>query len=371
VLAAEQQPAPDSLADFRKRHVAARANLFTQGLRLCQAPGRVKLGQVAWEGTKVKANAAKPRALSDGRLAAAAQKREEEGQSLLGQAAAVDSTEAARYGPGQRGAELPAELARRESRLRKIRAAKAALEHAATAVAAAAAAAAQATLAARQQYEAETGQKAKGRAPTGPDPAQARPAAQAPRTCTDPDARILKDGARTAVEQADNAPAAVDSQAQSIVAAAVTQDANDQQHLGPMLLAVQENRGQLPEKASADTGFFSEANLTAKAVAGVDLSVPPERAPHTTPGASAPAATPAEDSGREQMRHKLNTPEGQAVYKLRKASVAPVFGQIKDGRGFRRFSFRGLLQVGAEWTLICLTPNLLKRFRGRRGLLAA
>jgi len=359
VLAAEQQPAPDSLADFRKRQVAARANLFTQGLRLCQAPGRVKLGQGAWEGTKGKAKAAKPRALSDGRLAAAAQKREEEGQSLLGQAAAVDSTEAARDGPGQRGAEWPAELARRESRLRKIRAAKAALAHAATAVAEAAAAAAQATLAARQQYEAETGQKAKGRAPTGPAPAQARPAAQAPRTCTDPDARILKDGARTAVEQADNAPAAV------------TQDANGQQHLGPLLRAVQENRGQLPEQASADTGFFSEAKLTAKAVAGVDLSVPPERAPHPTPGARAPAATPAEDSGREQMRHKLNTPEGQAVYKLRKASVAPVFGQIKDGRGFRRFSFRGLLQVGAEWTLICLTHNLLKRFRGRRGLLAA
>jgi Transposase DDE domain len=134
---------------------------------------------------------------------------------------------------------------------------------------------------------------------------------------------------------------------------------------------VQENMGQLPEKASADTGFFSEANLTAKAVAGVDLSVPPERSHHTTPGTSAPAATSAEDSVREQMRHKLNRPEGQAVYKMRKAIVEPGFGQIKDGRGFRRFSFRGLVQVGAEWTLICLTHNLLKLFRGRRGFLAA
>ena len=371
MLAAEQQPAPDSLADFRQRHGAALANLFTQVLRLCQATGLVKLGHVALDGTKVKANASKHKAMSYGRMAAAEQKLEEEVQSLLVQAAAVDSTEDARYGQGQRGDELPAELARRESRLRKIREAKAALEHEAKAVAEAAAAAAQAKLAARQQYEAETGQKAKGRAPTVPDPAQARPEAKAQRNFTDPDSRIMKDGASKAFEQAYNAQAAVDSQAQIIVAAAVTQDANDKQQLVPMLLAVQENMGQLPEKASADTGFFSEANLTAKAVAGGDLSVPPERAPHPTPGARAPAATPAEDSGREQMRHKLNTPAGQAVYKMRKASVAPVFGQIKDGRGFRRFSFRGLLQVGAEWTLICLTHNLLKRFRGRRGLLAA
>jgi len=371
VLAADQHPDHDSLADFRKRHLAALANLFTQVLRLCQATGLVKLGHVALDGTKVKANASKHKAMSYGRMAAAEQKLEEEVQSLLVQAAAVDSTEDARYGQGQRGDELPAELARRESRLRKIREAKAALEHEAKAVAEAAAAAAQAKLAARQQYEAETGQKAKGRAPTVPDPAQARPEAKAQRNFTDPDSRIMKDGASKAFEQAYNAQAAVDSQAQIIVAAAVTQDANDKQQLVPMLLAVQENMGQLPEKASADTGFFSEATLTAKAVAGVDLYVPPERSHHTTPGASAPAATPAEDSVREQMRHKLNTPEGQAVYKMRKAIVEPVFGQIKDGRGFRRFSFRGLVQVGAEWTLTCLTHNLLKLFRGRRGLLAA
>jgi len=371
VLAADQHPDHDSLADFRKRHVAALANLFTQVLRLCQATGLVKLGQVAWEGTKVKAKAAKPRALSYGRLAAAAQKREEEGQSLLGQAAAVDSTEAARYGQGQRGAEWPAELARRESRLRKIREAKAALEHEAKAVAEAAAAAAQAKLAARQQYEAETGQKAKGRAPTVPDPAQARPEAKAQRNFTDPDSRIMKDGASKAFEQAYNAQAAVDSQAQIIVAAAVTQEANDKQQLVPMRLAVEDNVGQLPQKASADAGFFSEANLTAQAVEGVDLYVPPERQPHTASGAVAPEAVPAEGWVREQMRHKLQTPEGQAVYKLRKAIVEPVFGQIKEVRGFRCFSFRGLVRVAAEWTLICLTHNLLKLFRGRTGLLAA
>jgi transposase len=371
VLAADQHPDHASLAEFRKRHLAALANLFVQVLRLCQAAGLVKLGHVALDGTKVKANASKHKAMSYGRMAAAAQKLEEEVQELLAQAAAVDRTEDARYGQGQRGDELPAELARRESRLRKIREAKAALEQEAKEEAEAAAAAAQAKIAERQRQEAATGQKAKGRVPTVPDPTQARPEAKAQRNFTDPDSRIMKDGASKAFEQAYNAQAAVDSQAQIIVAAAVTQDANDKQQLVPMLMAVQDNVGQLPEKASADTGFFSEANLTAKAVAGVDLYVPPERPPHTAPDAVAPAAAPVEGSVREQMRHKLNTPEGQAIYKMRKAIVEPVFGQIKEGRGFRRFSFRGLAQVAAEWTLICLTHNLLKLFRGRTGLLAA
>jgi len=371
VLAADQQPDHASIADFRKRHLAALANLFVQVLRLCQAAGLVKLGHVALDGTKVKANASKHKAMSYGRMAVAEQKLEEEVQALLAQAAAVDRAEDARYGQGQRGDELPAELARRESRLRKIREAKAALEQEARAQAEAAAAAAQAKIAERLRSEAETGQKAKGRAPTVPDPAQARPAAKAQRNFTDPESRIMKDGATKAFEQAYNAQVAVDSQAQVIVAAAVTQEANDKQQLVPMLMAVQDNVGQLPEKASADTGFFSEANLIAKALAGVDLYVPPERPSPTTPDAVAPAAASPEGSVREQMRHKLRTPEGQAVYKMRKAIVEPVFGQIKEGRGFRRFLFRGLAQVAAEWTLICLTHNLLKLFRGRTGLLAA
>ena len=371
VLAADQHPDHASIADFRKRHLAALANLFVQVLRLCQAAGLVKLGHVALDGTKVKANASKHKAMSYGRMAGAEQKLEEEVQALLAQAAAVDRTEDARYGQGQRGDELPAELARRESRLRKIREAKAALEQEAKEEAEATAAAAHAKIAERQRHEAETGQKAKGRAPTVPDPAQARPEAKAQRNFTDPESRIMKDGATKAFEQAYNAQVAVDSQAQVIVAAAVTQEANDKQQLVPMLGAVQDNVGQLPEKASADTGFFSEANLTAKAVAGVDLYVPPERPSPPTPDAVAPAAASPEGSVREQMRHKLRTPEGQAVYRMRKAIVEPVFGQIKAGRGFRRFLFRGLAQVAAEWTLICLTHNLLKLFRGRTGSLAA
>jgi len=359
------------MADFRQRHVAALANLFVPGLRRCQAAGLVKVGHVALEGTKVKANAAKHKALSYGRRAAAEQKLEAEVQALLAHAAAVDSTEAARYGQGQRGDEVPAELARRESRRRKIRAAQAALEQAAKDQAEAAAAATLAKLAERPRDEAETGQKAQGRAPAVPDPAQARPEAKAQRNFTDPDSRIRTDGASKAVEQADTAQAAGARQAQIIVAAAVTQAANDKQHLVPMLRAVQDNVGQLPEQAAADTGFFSAANLTATAVEGVDLYGPPERQHHTAPGVGAPQTAPAQGAVRAQLRHKLNPRAGQAVDKLRKASVEPGFGQIKEGRGFRRFSFRGLAPVAAEWTRSCLTPNRLKLFRERTGLLAA
>jgi hypothetical protein len=302
--------------------------------------------------------------MSYGRMEGAEQKLEQEVKSLLEQAQAVDAAEDTGYGKGQRGDELPAELARRESRRRKIREAKAALEQEAQAQAQQAAAA-QTKIAARQRSEAETGQKAKGRTPTVPDPAQARPEAKAQRNFTDPDSRIMKDGATKAFEQAYNAQVAVDREAQIIVAAAVTQEANDKQQLVPMLLAVQDNLGQLPARASADTGFFSEANLTAQALEGVDLYVPPDQQRHPAPveGVNGPAS--AEGTVREQMRHKLQTPEGQAVYKLRKAIVEPVFGQIKEVRGFRRFSFRGLAQVTAEWALVCLTHNLLKLFRAR------
>ena len=359
------------MGDFRQRHVAALANLFVQGLRLCQAAGLVKVGPVALAGTKIKAKASKHTAMSYGRRAAAEQKLDQEGKTLLEQAQARAAAADAGYGTEKRGDELPAELARRESRLRTIREAQAALAQEAKPEAEAAAAAAQAKLAARQRYAAATGQKAQGRAPTVPDPAQARPEAQAQRTFTAPDSRMMKDGATTAFEQADTAQTAVASQAQIIVAAAVTPEANDKPQLVPMLGAVEANLGAVPEKASADTGFFSEATLTAKAVEGVDLSGPPERSPPTVPDALVPVAAATESAVRAQRRHKLQTPEGQAVYRMRKAIGEPVFGQVKEGRGFRRFWFRGLAQGAAEWSLICLTPKLLKLFRGRPSVLAA
>ena len=363
VLAADQHPDHDSIAAFRQRHLAALAGLFVQVLRLCQAAGLVKLGHVALDGTKIKANASKHKAMSYGRMCAAERQLEQEVASLLARAQEVDADEDAQYGAGRRGDELPAELARRESRLAKIRAAKVALEQEAQARAAQQAEAARAKLAERAQQEAATGKKAGGRAPTVPDPAQATPEPTAQRNFTDPDSRIMKDGATKGFEQAYNAQAAVDAHAQIIVATAVTQEANDKQQLVPMVVQVEANCGAVPATVSADAGYFSEANVTDPRLADVDLYVPPDRQKHGAPPADASGPLAPEAPVIAQMRHKLQTPAGHDVYARRKAVVEPVFGQSKEVRGFRRFSFRGLQKVAAEWDLICLTHNLLKLFR--------
>ncbi len=359
VLAANSHPDHDSLAAFRQRHLAALAGLFAQVLDLCRRAGLVKLGHVALDGTKVLANASKHKAMSYGRMAEAEQRLQQEIAALLAQAQQVDAAEDAQYGKGRRGDELPAELARRESRLAKIRAAKADLEAEAQAAASAAAAAAQAKRATRERQTRETGRKPKGPTPTVPDPTQATPVPKAQRNFTDPASRIMQDGATKSFVQAYNAQAAVDDTVQVIVAAAVTQEANDKRQLVPMLTAVDANCGASPAAASGDAGYFSAAAVTDAARDGIALSVPPDRQKH-----GAVPAPPA-DAGTVigAMRAKLQTAAGHAVYALRKAIVEPVFGQIKGPRGFRRFAFRGLAKVQAEWQLICLTHNLLKLFR--------
>ena len=362
VLAANQHPDHDSIAAFRQTHLAALAELFTQVLVLCQRAGLVQLGHVALDGTKMLANASKHKAMSYGRMGEAERQLAQEVAALLAQAQQVDAAEDAQYGKGRRGDELPAELARRESRLAKLREAKAALEVEARAEAAAAATVAQAKRAERERTAETTGRKPKGRPPRVPDPPQATPKPKAQRNFADPESRIMKDGATKSFVQAYNAQAAVDSAAQIIVAAAVTQDANDQQQLVPMLTQVVTNAGETPAIASADSGYFSAAAVTAEALAGIELYVAPDRQKH----GEAPGPVPVPEDGTTAiaaMRAKLQTAAGHAVYALRKAIVEPVFGQIKDTRGFRRFSFRGTLKVRAEWLLICLTHNLLKLFR--------
>jgi transposase len=371
VVAGDQHPDHDSIAAFRQRHLQAVARLFVQVLQLCEAAGLVKLGHVALDGTKIKANASKHKAMSYERMGAQEQGLEEEVARLLEQAQQVDAAEDAEYGKGRRGDELPAELARREGRLRKIREAKAALEAAARVQAEQAAEQAREKLAERARREAETGKKMGGQAPQVPDPEQAQPAPTAQHNFTDPESRIMKDGATKGFEQAYNAQAAVDSTAQIIVAAAVTQEANDKQQLVPVLEQVQQNCGRLPERASADAGYFNGEQLTNEKLRDVDLYVPPDRQQHGATVETASAAAPAEASVVDQMRHKLQSAAGQAVYKWRKAIVEPVFGQTKEARGFRRFSFRGLAKVAAEWNLIALTHNLLKLWRAQPRLLAA
>ena len=188
---------------------------------------------------------------------------------------------------------------------------------------------------------------------------------KAQRNFTDPESRIMKDGATLSFEQSYNAQIAVDDEAQIIVATGLTQEANDKRQLVPMLTTVKTNTGRLPEKATADAGYFSTAAVTDEAVSEVDLYVTPDRGKKTEEAELMAESPPGESvqTAIEQMREKLKTDEGRFVYKHRKMIVEPVFGQVKEVRGFRRFSFRGLDKNEAEWDLVCLTHNLLKLFR--------
>ena len=362
-LAADQHPDHDTIADFRKQHLAQLAQLFVQVLKLCQQAGLVKLGHVALDGTKVKANASKHKAMSYERMGETEKKLEAEVKALLAEAGRVDAEEDGKYGKGKRGDELPGELARRESRLGKIREAKTALEEEAREAAQKKQAEVEARLREREKQEEERGRKMGGRPPQAPDPEEAKPEPKAQRNFTDPDSRIMKDGATKEFVQAYNAQAAVDGQAQVIVAAALTQEANDKRQLVPMLAEVEVMTGSKPEQATADAGYFSEQSVTDARLEGIDLLVAPDRQKH---GGEEPAATapPPPTAGvAERMRQKLLTVEGRAAYKMRKAVVEPVFGQIKEARGFRKFLLRGLDKVQAEWKLICATHNLLKLFQ--------
>jgi hypothetical protein len=369
VLACNQHPDHDSIAEFRKRHLGELAGLFVQVLKLCERAGLVKLGHVAIDGSKLRANASKHKAMSYQRMCEKEQQLVAEVKRLLKEAEEVDAAEDKRYGKGVRGDELPAELARRESRLRKIREAKASLEAEAKEQAKAAAAAVEAKLAERKQREEETGKKTRGRAPQVVNVAEAKPEAKAQRNFTDPESRIMKDSATGSFEQSYNAQIAVDGQAQIIVAATLTQAANDKQQLVPVLAEVKTNVGRLPEKVTADSGYFSTAAVTSEALSSVDLYVTPDRSKQTEELAELPAASPPpfelDQDVIARMREKLKTEIGRATYKQRKMIVEPVFGQVKEVRGFRRFSFRGLQKNEAEWSLICLTHNLLKLFRGK------
>jgi len=294
----------------------------------------------------------------------AEQKLQAEVEALLRHAEEVDEAEDRQYGKGQRGDELPAELARRESRLKKIREAKEALEAEAKQKAEEQKAEAEAKIAARQEKEKQTGQKSRGRAPQVPNPEQTKPESSSQRNFTDPESRIMPDGAhKGSFVQAYNAQAAVDSTAQIIVAAEITQQTNDKQQLVPMLQQVIDNVNGKPQVASADTGYWSAANVTEESLQGIDLYVATDRQQHGESKDVSVDGLPEGSSVLQQMRDKLKTEGGKAVYRMRKQIVEPVFGYIKEGRGFRRFSFRGLGNVRSEWRLICATHNLLKLFR--------
>ena len=364
VIAGDQHPDHDCIAAFRKRYLKELAGLFTQVLQLCQKAGLVKLGHIAIDGTKIKANASKHKAMSYDRMNEAEKKLEEEIRALLEEAERVDAEEDAKYGKGKRIDELPKDLQRREDRLRKIREAKAELELEAKQKAEAQAAEVERKLAERAEKETETGHKTSGREPKAADPEQAKPEPKAQRNFTDPESRIMPDGAnKGSFVQSYNAQVAVDGEAQIIVATAVTQATNDKRELVTMGELVIENCGRLADATSADAGYFSEVAVTDSKLASTLLLVPPDRQKHGASSTTAMTTTSPDDSAAIRMRRLLTTPKGRDLYRMRKAIVEPVFGQIKEARGFRRFLLRGLAQVGHEFDLIALTHNLLKLFR--------
>jgi len=326
-----------TISDFRKRHLEALAGLFKQVLLLCRRAGLVSFGHVALDGTKIKANASKHKAMSYARVVEREAALAGEIAAWLERAAAADAAEEAEHGADRRGDEPPDWMRDKQRRLEHIRAAKAELEAEAKAVAEA-----KAALPRRHPG---------GRKPQHP-PGVPKPAAQ--RNFTDPDSRIMI--GRDGFIQAYNAQAAVDGQRQIILAHRLSNNPDDHAALVPLVEAVKANTGRKPAEISGDAGFCSEANLAELAARNIAAYLATGRAGHPAGDAAKPAGGPLVQA----MRAKLKRAGHRSRYRLRKQIVEPVFGQIKHARGFRQFLLRGIDKVAAEWALICTAHNLNK-----------
>ena len=342
ILAASHCPDHDTISEFRNRHLGALSKLFVEVLLLCRKSGLVKLGHVALDGTKVKANASKHKAMSYGRMCEKEEELEHEVEELLRKAQTVDEDEDRTYGKGKRGDVLPEELRFKESRLKKIREAKEALEREA-----------------KDKAEGTINNMDKSNQPVVPGQKDQR-------NFTDPESKIMMDSATKGFVQAYNAQIAVDSKAQVIVAADVTDEANDKRQVEPMVDQIKGNLSDKPKELSADCGYYSETNIEFLRTESIDPLIAPDRRKHTDQEEASPRGRiPNSMSIKERMRRKLQTKQGRERYSLRKEVVEPVFGQVKQVRGFRAFLLRGLEKVRGEWRLICLTHNLLKLYRSQ------
>ena len=394
VLAGGQHPDHSRIAAFRKDHLKALRGFFVQVLMLCQKAGMVKLGHVAVDGTKVQANASKHKAMSYKRMLQTELRLGEEVDALLNRAAEMDASEDARYGEGCREEDLPAELRRREKRLVRIRQAKAELE----AEAAQARARQLREQAARAKERAKThddpverkrattmatnrAKKARELDPNGSDDDVDPPATEdglpkhepqtktdgtphdkAQMNFTDSNSRIMESSG--SFIQGYNCQAAVDKEYQIIVGQAVSNKAPDNGNLVPIVEQVKNNCGRVPDKTTADAGYWTPEAPKACEQLGTDVYISTRRRKHGDQDGVVPNGLVPEDAdARERMRRKLSTKEGRDTYAHRKAVVEPVFGQIKEARGFRRFLLRGQKAVQAEWALVCMGHNLLKLFR--------
>jgi transposase len=357
-----------TISDFRKIHLKALSGLFVGVLGLCREAGLVKLGHVALDGTKIKANASRHKAMSYGRMKEEEKRLKEEIDTLLWQAQQVDAEEDGKLG-NRRGDELPEELARRESRLKKIQEAKAALE---------------ARAKAKAQEEEARHRRVKGvpneppKPPENPSPstpcqdpsAPVVPEDKSQYNFTDPTTSIMKANNK-GWDQCGNAQAVVDGQDQIILAADVTNQANDKRQVQPMMEQAIENIEQTGREgkigaALTDSGYFSEENIQWLEDRKIDGYVATERIKHNDRVPEVPRGRrPTDLTAKEKMARKLRTKKGRKTYAKRKTIVEPVFGQIKRCRGFVQFLLRGMEKMRGEWSLVCLTHNLLKLFRAQ------
>jgi len=311
-----------TVSDFRKRHLEALQGLFVQVLKLCQQAGLVKLGHVSLDGTKVKANASKHKAMSHERMRETELRLKRQVREWFNQAQSADAAEDRQHGGTQRGDELPDWVADKQRRIGKIREAREALEAEARAA------------------------------------GKAAPAPKAQRNFTDPESRIMHKCGQEYV-QAYNAQAAVDSEAQVIVAQSLSNCGNDVHQLAPTLKQIKLNTGRQAREFSADAGYCSEGNLAVLARHRVDGYVATGRQRHHQRSATGRRRA-TEGTRVAAMRTKLARAGRRSRYRLRKSVVEPVFGQIKQARGFRQFLLRGVAKAQGEWSLICTVHNLLK-----------
>lgn len=343
VLAAENFPSHRTLCDFRHDHLEALRGLFVQVVQLAREAGLVKVGVVAVDGSKVKANASRHKSMTYKEMKQQEKHLRAQIDRLFEESDRIDAYEDELYGPDKRGDELPEGLRRREDRLRALTQAKKRLE--------------------TKQAEVD---QAKGRSPGDgrKSPKGGRrfqrefgvPEDRAQDNFTDPESRIMK--ASNGFDQCYNAQLAVDADSYLIVATGLTQNAADNGELLSLVERIESVTGQRPEKVLADAGYRSEASFQALETVGIDGYISQGREgkkPPRPPGPDRPAS--------RRMEHKLNTLQGRAVYRRRKAIVEPVVGWIKNILGFRQFSFRGVEKVAAEWDLVCLATNLKRMHR--------
>lgn len=352
VLGAQNRPDFRTISDFRKRHLKALAGMFKNVTLLCKRAGMARLGHVALDGTKQKANASKHKAMSYGRMKEESARLDLEIAELLALAEQTDEDEDSKFGRDVRGDELPKDLAFREGRLAKIKQAMAELET-------------EAKEAANEEGSKDSPADDKAnpkrrvrwrKKPTG------MPDDKAQKNFTDGESRIMVSGDKSFI-QGYNAQAAVESDYQVIVAAMVTNRAADAVHVEAMVEKISQNTGQLPDEMSLDAGYYSEANLEYLEAKKIDAYLPPCRIKRREYRDAKPEVVTARSSLRERMKAKVLTDEGRKKYGLRKVTVEPVFGQIKRCMGFRQFSMRGLEACADEWSLVCAAHNLLKLFR--------